>query len=85
MSEEIKKITKDTLVPITMVLGLAGGIFYLGVLATQIRQNTNDIKDMRSFIQATPTQYQFSTLQESINDVRADIKDLKKTVDEIRK
>jgi len=45
MSEQIKMITKETLIPIGIAITLLGGVFYLGTLAAQIKQNASDIGD----------------------------------------
>ena len=80
MSEIARKITVDTLIPIGLAITLAGGIFYLGVLSSQIGQNTRDINELKNWIQNSPTQYQFEVLQGDITDIKTDIKDLKNSL-----
>jgi len=80
MSEIARKITVDTLIPIGLAITLAGGIFYLGVLSSQIGQNTRDINELKNWIQNSPTQYQFEVLQADITDIKTDIKDLKNSL-----
>lgn len=84
MSENIKSITKDTLIPIGLAITLLGGVYYLGYLSANIKQNTDSINELKSTVQSAPTQYQFISLQEDVSEVKADVKELKKGLDELK-
>lgn len=84
MTENQKIITKETLIPISTVLGIATMLFSMGYVFAQIGQNKTDIADIRNQIQALPTQYQVRVLQDDVSEVKGDVKDLKTLLDSIR-
>ena len=77
MPDEIKILTRDTLIPIGLALSLLAGVFYMGALSAQIKQNTASISELKTQMQSSPTNFQFSTLQEDISEIKGDIKELK--------
>lgn len=81
MSDNMKLITKDTLIPIGLACSLLVGVFYLGALSAQIKQNTTDIAEINRVLQNVPSQYQFTTLQEDLKDLKEEIKGLRASIE----
>ncbi len=88
MSEQIKSITQNTLVPIGLVIllmgSLLGGMFWAGKLSERVTRTEQGVAECKTWQSSSPTQYQFETLQSSIDEVKVEIKDLKKGFDDFK-
>lgn len=76
--ETLKQITKETLIPIGLVMSIMAGAFWLGRLSLQVASNTEDVEECQAKILTLPTQYQYDTLQKSVDEVKQDVKQLLK-------
>lgn len=76
--ETLKQITKDTLVPISLVISILAGAFWFGRLSLQVSSNTKDVGECQAKILTLPTQYQYDALQKSVDEVKQDVKQLLK-------
>ena len=91
MGEQIKSITKETLIPlglaITIVMALLGGTFWAGKLSERVARTEASISECKAWQSAAPTQYQFESLKDAIDELKADTKaefvELKKSIDNL--
>lgn len=88
MSEQIKTITTQTLIPIglaiTVVSLLLGSMFWMGKLSEKVDRNTAGVTECKAWQAQAPTQYQFDNLNVNMNELKIDIKELRKAIDEIK-
>lgn len=87
MGDQIKQITTQTLIPIGMALTiislLLGGMFWMGKLSEKVDRNSAGVAECKNWQSMAPTQYQFDTLNASIAELKTDIKELKKVIDQL--
>lgn len=69
---------------ITIVALLLGGMFWMGKLSEKVDRNTAGVIECKGWQSQAPTQYQFDLLNASITELKIDIKELKKAIDEIQ-
>jgi hypothetical protein len=66
---------------LTIIGLLLGGMFWMGRLSEKVDRNTVGVAECKNWQSMAPTQYQFDTLNASIAELKADIKELKKSID----
>lgn len=59
MSEQIKKITSDTLIPLGLIITLASIIFYSGMTAQRLTNVEKRVDDHEATIKNMPTRNEF--------------------------
>jgi hypothetical protein len=86
MSEEGKKtyFTKETLIPVTLVAGIIGAVFFTGMAYNKLQGLEADnaaIKDHESRLTKIETLYttQYQQVIDTLKEIQADIKELKKS------
>lgn len=84
MTDQIKSITQSTLIPIGLVITIGGSIFAFGLLFGQVYQNKEGVQECKAWQASAPTQYQFESLQGSMNEIKADVKEMKQVVDDLK-
>ena len=65
--EQMRRITRETLIPIGLVLTLFGGVWYLGRLSYNVDSNTQRLSIVEDKVEALPTTREFEALKDELN------------------
>ena len=47
MPEKLKKLSEDTLIPVSFMVVLAGGIFWLSSMYSEVKANTTSVDELK--------------------------------------
>ena len=76
--KKVKSITKNTLVPIGVIVILASAFWYGGRLSARVEFNSDGIELCSAKISSLPTSTQYLYLKDAIDEVQKDVKELLK-------
>lgn len=77
MPEEKRPIIdKSTLIPISLVLAVCMTVWYASALNSRVLMNTGRVEYVETKIEQTPSRIEFTTLQETVDEIRVDVKSL---------
>jgi len=66
MAEKILKVTRETLVPIGMVITLFGAVWYMATLNTRVGYNSERVETVEVGLGQVPTLREFDTFKQDI-------------------
>lgn len=68
--DKIKSITKDTLIPIGLVIFISSGIWVLSQISHQVEVNKENIIKIEEDYKTIPTRSEFSAMQADIKAIK---------------
>lgn len=74
--QKLSILSKETLVPIGLVVTIIGGVWVAAQMDKQVDINTGDIVKLQSSIQGLPTRSEFNTMREDVKEIKLSIREI---------
>jgi hypothetical protein len=75
-SPKFSILSKETLMPLGLVVTIVGGVWMAAQTDKQVSINTEDIAKIQTSIQGLPTRSEFNTMKEDVKEIKLSLREI---------
>lgn len=75
-SPKFSILSKETLMPLGLVVTIVGGVWMAAQTDKQVSINTEDISKIQTSIQGLPTRSEFNTMKEDVKEIKLSLREI---------